>query len=147
MAFQPGDENGTLGMDQTVVLTTRRGIKIFELIVNRHGDLEPKDNDLPSKIIPMCLTELRAIWNIGAKDYLGVKGKWELIEAPPTGICGWYCRAFIADAPDLQDDLSWNDLFVGELRPNPNPDPDPGHGPDPNPYPNPNPNPNLNLPR
>jgi hypothetical protein len=136
-------------MDQTVVLLTKRGIKNLELVRSKlHGDIEPKDNSLPEKIITLCLGELRGIWNIG-KEYLGVKGKWQLIEAPQTGICGWYCRAVVANAANLEDHTTWNTVFVGELRPNSNPDLDPGPGPDldPNPCPNPNPSHNPNLPK
>ena len=113
MATQPGDEANLLGMDQTVPLTIKRGIKAFKLRINRWGDLEPEDNQLSRKIIPMCLTELRGIWNQGNKEYLGVKGKWKLIEAPTDGSCGYYCRAVVAGATDLSDRHSWFGLFRG----------------------------------
>ena len=113
MATQPGDEANLSGMDQTVPLTIKRGVKAFQLRKSRFGDLEPFDNELSKKLIPMCLTELRNIWGLGSKEYLGVKGKWQLVEAKGDGSCGFYCRAVIAGATDLGDSHSWLGLFQG----------------------------------
>ena len=59
---------------------------------------------------------------MGGNHYLGVKDKWVLIEAPVTGICGFHCRAVIADVPNLLDPQSWNDVFMWNGN---NFDPDP----------------------
>ena len=49
------------------------------------------------------------------KEYFASKGKWELVEAPSDGKCGYFCRAYIANAPDMQDHLTWGSIFQGEL--------------------------------
>ena len=50
MASQPGDEAHTMGMDQSVLLVSKLGMKTLELIPDPHGfgDLIPKNNNLIS---------------------------------------------------------------------------------------------------
>lgn len=116
MATQPGDESHTEGMDGTVLISLLRGVKQLEIIRGRFNEWEPKDNSLLSggKIMPIFLKELQGVWKQG-KEYFASKGKWELVEAPSDGKCGYFCRAYIANAPDMQDHLTWGSMFQGEL--------------------------------
>lgn len=82
MAAQPGDQAHVAGMDFTVVLHMRRGVKAIELCgPNKWGDLEPKDNSLlgDGMIMPMLQKELTSIWGQGPNEFLGVKGRWNLM--------------------------------------------------------------------
>ena len=61
------------GMDFTVVLHMRRGVKAIELCgPNKWGDLEPKDNSLlgDGMIMPMLQKELTSIWGQGPNEFL-----------------------------------------------------------------------------